>query len=128
MGGILKTVDEYRHGGKLKRVRTDQLYDTEGSKKYQRGGSLSGPSHEKGGVKARINGKKVVELEGGEFVVNKESAKKFRNQLHKINNDKESVSRLKPLKDNSVARKGRNVARNPKSGARKKIKHASNTY
>ena len=131
MGGTIKKADEYRHGGELKRVRTDQLYDKEGTKRYQTGGSLSGPSHEKGGVKAKVKGKKPIELEGGEFVVNKESAKKFGKQLRKINNDKASTAKLKPLKDNrqhGLARTGGNIAKDPTTGKRKKVKHASNIY
>lgn len=128
-GGIIKTVEEYRHGGKLKRVRTDQLHDKEGTKKYQRGGYISGPSHERGGVKAKVKGrKKPVELEGGEFVVNKESTKKHRKMLDKINKDREAVARLKPQRQHGLARKGGNVAKNPTTGKRKKVKHESNIY
>lgn len=48
-----------------------------------RGGMLHGPSHAQGGMP--ILGSNI-EVEGGEFVVNKRSAKKFHNTLNKINN------------------------------------------
>lgn len=83
-------------------------------KRYQKGGAVKGPSHEKGGVKAKIRGGGAVELEGGEYVVNKESAKKFKKQLVAINKDKASVKKLKPLKGTRKARKGGEMKRRSK--------------
>ena len=122
---VLKTVKEYRYGGSIRTLKTDQLYDNEGTKKYQRGGYLSGPSHEKGGVKAKVKKRKVVELEGGEFIVNKESTKRHRKMLEKINSDKKATKKLRPLR---MARKGGNIAKDPTTGKRKKVKHESNVY
>ena len=100
-------------------------------KKYQKGGTVQGPSHERGGVKAKVGGKKTIELEGGEFVVNKEATKIHRDKLEKINNDKTAKAKLKPLperRQGSMARKGGNIAKDPKTGKKKKVKHASNVY
>lgn len=47
-----------------------------------RGGILNGPSHSQGGMP--ILGSNI-EVEGGEYVVNKNSAKKFKNTLNAIN-------------------------------------------
>ena len=55
-----------------------------GSTKRRRGGMVRGPSHEKGGVKYNVGGQ-VVELEGGEAVINKESTDMFRPILSKLN-------------------------------------------
>lgn len=51
-------------------------------KNYARGGMLHGPSHAQGGMP--ILGSNI-EVEGGEFVVNKRSAKKYQNTLNAIN-------------------------------------------
>lgn len=48
------------------------------------GGMVKGPSHEKGGVKFNVGGE-VVELEGGEAVINKKSTEMFRPILSKMN-------------------------------------------
>ncbi len=39
-------------------------------KKYQSGGKIKGPSHDKGGVDAVVGGVKPVELEGNEIIIN----------------------------------------------------------
>ena len=44
--------------------------------KYQDGGMLKGPSHAKGGIAAKV-GKQPIEMEGGEYVIKKSSAKKL---------------------------------------------------
>lgn len=48
------------------------------------GGMVNGPSHAKGGVKFGVGGR-VVELEGGEAVINKKSTAMFRPQLSAMN-------------------------------------------
>jgi len=83
-------------------------------------GKLKGKSHERGGVPVKGT---PIELEGGEFVVNKESAKKYLSTLKKINNDPSSVKKLKPLR-----RGGKNTAYDPVKKKKKRVKHASNTY
>ena len=52
--------------------------------KFKDGGMVVGPSHKDGGVKFGVNGE-VVELEGGEAVINKRSTAMFRNQLSEMN-------------------------------------------
>tara|TARA_Y100001937_G_scaffold65522_1_gene89648 strand:+ start:5157 stop:6467 length:1311 start_codon:yes stop_codon:yes gene_type:complete len=51
---------------------------------YKNGGMVKGPSHKNGGVKFNVGGE-VVELEGGEAVINKKSTKMFRDILSQIN-------------------------------------------
>lgn len=51
---------------------------------YARGGMVHGKSHAEGGEKFAVGGR-VVELEGGEAVINKRSTAMFRNQLSAMN-------------------------------------------
>lgn len=41
--------------------------------KYEEGGVLKGPSHSQGGIKAIVGGKRPIEMEGGEYVINKDT-------------------------------------------------------
>ena len=52
--------------------------------KFERGGMVYGNSHANGGEKFAVGGR-VVELEGGEAVINKRSTAMFRNQLSAMN-------------------------------------------
>ncbi len=54
------------------------------SQKYEQGGYLDGPSHDEGGIKG--TGKfSNVEVEGGEFIVNKRATAQYRGVLESIN-------------------------------------------
>jgi len=55
-----------------------------GRQKFANGGMVEGKSHAQGGEKFAVGGR-VVELEGGEAVINKRSTSMFRNQLSAIN-------------------------------------------
>ncbi|MBQ2417754.1 MAG: hypothetical protein II282_06135 [Alistipes sp.] len=57
-----------------------------GAQKYARGGELHGASHAQGGIKGNVQGHNI-ELEGEEVVINKRSARKYRNALSWINSD-----------------------------------------
>ena len=39
-------------------------------RRKQTGGYLTGPSHEQGGIPANVSGNEMIELEGGEYIVN----------------------------------------------------------
>ena len=54
------------------------------AQKYADGGMVYGNSHAQGGEKFAVGGR-VVELEGGEAVINKRSASMFRNELSAMN-------------------------------------------
>lgn len=56
------------------------------AQKYARGGELHGASHAQGGIKGNVQGHNI-ELEGEEVVINKRSARKYRNALSWINSD-----------------------------------------
>ena len=57
-----------KQGGRVK---------SQSKRKKQSGGYLHGPSHEGGGIPARIRGGGMVELEGGEIIINAETVKKL---------------------------------------------------
>ena len=54
-------------------------------KTYAEGGMVYGPSHEQGGVPFTVQGQGGYEMEGGEYIVNKESTKKYKHLLDQIN-------------------------------------------
>lgn len=54
---------------------------------FAKGGIVEGPPHSMGGVKYDVGGR-VVELEGGEVVINKKSSKIFADQLSQMNSYK----------------------------------------
>ena len=58
----------------------------DGAKKFAKGGMVQGKSHAQGGEKFSVGGR-VVELEGGEAVINKRSTAKYRTQLSAMNAD-----------------------------------------
>ena len=50
------------------------------------GGFLVGPSHEDGGISAIVDGTEPIEVEGGEFVINKKTVDSVGEDfLHKLN-------------------------------------------
>lgn len=55
------------------------------TQKFAKGGVIQGASHAKGGVPASVAGAANVELEGGEIVINKNSAQIYREELSEIN-------------------------------------------
>ena len=74
--------------GKSRRSAVD--YSAGG--KYYRGGKMSqggmlvGPSHEAGGIEAIVDGTEPIEVEGGEFVINKQTVDAVGETfLHKLN-------------------------------------------
>lgn len=54
--------------------------------KYSSGGMLVGPSHDDGGIQAIVDGTEPIEVEGGEFVINKQTVDAVGEEfLHKLN-------------------------------------------
>lgn len=58
---------------------------TAASAKFAKGGLLEGPSHKEGGIPIMVNGGRLVEAEGGEYIINKKSTSTNFNLLKKIN-------------------------------------------
>lgn len=54
------------------------------AQKYGRGGLLRGRSHSQGGIRGQIDGN-PIEVEGDEVIINRRSARVFRNELSAIN-------------------------------------------
>jgi len=84
-----KMNDEMAGGGHLRThspgsAAHSRPLDLRTQKEYKNGGMVKGPSHKRGGVKFNVGGE-VVELEGGEAVINKKSTKMFRDVLSQIN-------------------------------------------
>lgn len=71
------------------KVKAFQLVN-QGGQQFEKGGYIDGKPHSEGGKKyfAADGSGDVVELEGGEHVTNKKSAKKYSNLLDAINQDK----------------------------------------
>jgi hypothetical protein len=57
-------------------------------KKFAEGGIVEGPSHSRGGVPFTVRGVGGYEMEGGEYIVNKESTAKYKSLLDQINETK----------------------------------------
>ena len=54
-------------------------------KKFAQGGIVNGPSHSEGGVPFNVQGRGGYEMEGGEFIVNRDSTAKHFDLLSRIN-------------------------------------------
>ena len=66
--------------------------DARGGRKFSKvnkrseGGYLVGPSHEEGGIQVIVDGTEPIEVEGGEFVINKKTVDAVGEAfLHKLN-------------------------------------------
>tara|TARA_R110002020_G_scaffold225959_5_gene436306 strand:- start:57 stop:3797 length:3741 start_codon:yes stop_codon:yes gene_type:complete len=85
-GGVVNSEEKFAKGGfvKEKNNTINNDINSEYSKKFADGGMVEGRSHAQGGEKFDVGGR-VVELEGGEAVINKRSTQMFKGQLSKIN-------------------------------------------
>jgi len=68
----------------MKQLRSTAFADGGMIEEFANGGMVHGRSHAQGGEKFAVGGR-VVELEGGEAVINKRSTAMFRNQLSAMN-------------------------------------------
>ena len=56
------------------------------ARNFSQGGYLVGPSHEQGGIQAIVDGTEPIEVEGGEFIINKQTVDAVGEEfLHKLN-------------------------------------------
>ncbi len=69
------------YGMEVRAINQRQFFPT----KFAEGGMVYGPSHEEGGVPFTVGGYGGYEMEGGEYIVNKKAANKYRSLLDKIN-------------------------------------------
>ena len=77
-----------------KKTKKNPRYKGNGKKTarhYSAGGYLVGPSHEQGGIPAIVDGTEPIEVEGGEFVINKQTVNAVGEDfLHKLNSTQTS--------------------------------------
>ena len=87
------------------------------TKKYNRGGLLRGKSHAQGGMPAIIGGQEPVELEGGEYIIRKNSVKKYgEGTIARINQGLVDPNKLRQLEHGgSVNRRNNMATRNNRS-------------
>jgi hypothetical protein len=70
-----------QYGLKLSAINQREFFPV----KYAEGGVVNGPSHAEGGVPFTVKGRGGYEMEGGEFIVNKEATKRNYSLLRQIN-------------------------------------------
>ena len=80
LGGMIPQIGRARMAGDIARKYGDGGV----VKKFARGGMVHGNSHAQGGVKFNVGGR-VMELEGGEAVINKRSTDMYRDELSAMN-------------------------------------------
>lgn len=68
-------------GVQLSAINQRQFFPT----RFAEGGMVNGPSHAEGGVPFTVQGRGGYEMEGGEFIVNKEATKRNYSLLRQIN-------------------------------------------
>jgi hypothetical protein len=78
---IAGTVATAQYSAKLSAINQRKFYPT----RFAEGGLVNGPSHAEGGVPFSVSGRGGYEMEGGEFIVNKEATKKNFSLLRQIN-------------------------------------------
>jgi hypothetical protein len=81
--GALATVS---YGAQVRAINQRKFFPT----KFAEGGIVSGPSHAEGGVPFTVRGQGGYEMEGGEYIVNKNSTQKYRTLLDQINGKSKS--------------------------------------
>ena len=59
-------------------------------KRFAEGGIVEGPSHAEGGIPFTVKGVGGYEMEGGEYIVNKRSAAKYKGLLDQINESRQT--------------------------------------
>jgi hypothetical protein len=91
VSGVSSEGRKYKKGGKVKNPRFNgknkpTAKDFSAGGKYSVGGKLVGPSHEEGGIQVIVDGTEPIEVEGGEFVINKKTVDSVGEDfLHKLN-------------------------------------------
>ncbi len=70
-----------QYGVQLSSINQRQFFPT----RFAEGGIVNGPSHAEGGVPFTVQGRGGYEMEGGEFIVNKEATKRNYSLLRQIN-------------------------------------------
>lgn len=82
------------YGAELSAIGQRKFYP----KKFAKGGMVKGPSHAQGGVPFAIQGRNGYEMEGGEYIINKESTMKYKGLLDLINGTPRPMNYNVPVK------------------------------
>ncbi len=82
--GLIAAIAAFAFVRKLVRWKGERGGIIQSDEKFANGGMVQGKSHAQGGEKFAVGGR-VVELEGGEAVINKKSTAMYRSQLSAIN-------------------------------------------
>lgn len=82
------------YGAELSAIGQRKFYP----KKFAKGGMIKGPSHAQGGVPFTVQGRNGYEMEGGEYIINKESTIKYKGLLDLINGTPRPMNYNVPVK------------------------------
>ena len=82
------------YGAELSAIGQRKFYP----KKFAKGGMVKGPSHSQGGVPFAVKGRNGYEMEGGEYIINKESTMKYKGLLDLINGTPRPTNYNVPVK------------------------------
>jgi len=82
------------YGAELSAIGQRKFYP----KKFAKGGMVKGPSHAQGGVPFAVQGRNGYEMEGGEYIINKESTMKYKGLLDLINGTPRPMNYNVPVK------------------------------
>ena len=91
ISGALATAS---YGAELSAIGQRKFYP----KKFAKGGMVKGPSHAQGGVPFTVQGRNGYEMEGGEYIINKESTIKYKGLLDLINGTPRPMNYNVPVK------------------------------
>jgi len=86
MAAITGALASVAYGSQLSAINKRQFIP----KTFAEGGVVEGPSHQEGGVPFTVRGQSGYEMEGGEYIINKKSAIKYKSLLDEINNTRKT--------------------------------------
>jgi len=86
MSAITGTLASVAYASQLSAINKRQFIP----KTFAEGGVVEGPSHQEGGVPFTVRGQSGYEMEGGEYIINKKSAIKYKSLLDEINNTRKT--------------------------------------
>ncbi len=86
MSAITAALASVAYGSQLSAINKRQFIP----KTFAEGGVVEGPSHQEGGVPFTVRGQSGYEMEGGEYIINKKSAIKYKSLLDEINNTRKT--------------------------------------
>lgn len=92
--GIMSGGASIAYAGQVSAINKRKFF----AKKFEDGGIVNGPSHANGGVPFSVQGRGGYEMEGGEFIVNKDATARNYDLLQKINNSTKTIPTIGKVK------------------------------